>query len=63
MKIIETDNFARDYPDEKFLNVPRMTKESAVAVAEAINSAFPCNHSRYWEVVEDDYQLQGGFEP
>ena len=29
MKIIETDNFGRDYPDESFLPLPRMTKEHA----------------------------------
>lgn len=63
MRIIETDNFAGDYPDEQFVNLPRMTKEHARQVADAINDGFPEHSSRYWRVVDDDYVLQPRFEP
>lgn len=64
MKIIETDNFGGDYPDEKFLSLPPMTKEAAEMVADAINRV--CSgpdRPRFWRVVENDYTLQLGFEP
>ena len=63
-KIIETDNFGGDYPDEKFLNIPSTNKENAEAIAEAINNI--CSgpsSSRYWRVVERGYELSPGFEP
>lgn len=63
MQIIETDNFGGDYPAETFVNLPRMTKEHAERVADAINGGFPEDASRYWRAVDDDYTLQPGFEP
>lgn len=63
MKIVETDNFDGDYPDESFLNLPPMKREHAVWVANAINDGFGQNHDRYWKVVENDYVLSPGFEP
>ncbi len=63
MKIIETDNFGGDYPDEKFVNLPRMSKDHAEAVVKAINAGFRDDFNRYWRVVENDYKLQPGFEP
>jgi hypothetical protein len=63
MKIIETDNFGGDYPDEKFLNLPPLREEHARKIADAINGAFPECHRRYWRVVADDYKLLPGFEP
>lgn len=63
-RIVETDNFGGDYPNEKFLSpLPRMTEEHAKKVAEAINDGLPEDASRYWKVVGDDYILQPGFEP
>ena len=62
-RIIETDNFGGDYPDESFVNLPCMTKEHAQNVAKAINEGFPENSSRYWRVVDEGYKLQPGFEP
>lgn len=62
MKIIETDNFGQEYPDEKFLNLPLMTERNAKAVCTAVNSA--CSgpeHPRFWVVVKDDYKLRPGF--
>jgi len=65
MKIVETDNFGSDYPNEKFVNLPTMREENAKAVVEAINDGFPDPNymPRYWKVVKDDYKLQPGFEP
>ena len=63
MKIIETDNFDGDYPDEQFVNLPSMKEAHAEAVARTINDGFPTSHPRYWRVVADDYKLRPGFEP
>ncbi len=62
-RIVETDNYDRDYPDEKFVNLPPMLEKDAVAVAAAINLSFPGNHPRYWKVVPDNYVLSPAFEP
>lgn len=65
MKIVETDNFDGDYPDESFLNLPSMKESFAKAIADEINHSlnFYGVCPRYWKVVEDDYKLQPGFEP
>jgi hypothetical protein len=63
MRIIETDNFDGDYPDEKFLALPSLSKDHAQAVANAINDGFPKNYDRYYRVVPDNYKLVPGFEP
>lgn len=62
MRIVETDNYGGDYPDEKFLLFP-MDEEHAKTIADAINEAVGPNHKRYWKVVENDYTLLPGFEP
>jgi len=63
-RIIETDNFGRDYPDESFLPLPNMTSEAANRIADEINLACSgATASRYWRVVNADYTLQHGFEP
>ena len=64
-KIVNTDNFGSDYPDEKFLDLTFWTRDSALRVANAINAEL-CNDdhaSRFWKVVDSDYKLQPGFEP
>lgn len=63
MKIVETDNYGGDYPDEKFLNLPHLNKNRAQIICNAINDCFGEHYSRFWKVVEDDYKLQPGFEP
>ena len=64
VRLIDTDNFGRDYPDEKFYclgNSPlRLPREEAEEIAEILNRN--C-HLRFCRVVEDDYVLQGSFEP
>lgn len=61
-RIIDTDNFAGDYPDEHFWFWP-MVKEKAQNICDAINAAAGDNSSRYWKVVPYDYKLAPGFEP
>lgn len=63
MRIVETDDYGGDYPNEQFLNFPPLLQKSAERIAEAINESFPKDSARYWKVVEDDYILQSGFEP
>ena len=63
-RIIETDNYGGDYPNESFLRLPPTTRENAQRIADAINAAFCPEHGRrYWRVVPEDYVLQPGFEP
>lgn len=72
-RIVETDNFDGDYPNEKFLGhqdskgaftPSTFGAEQAERVAMAMINAFGGVHApRYWKVVESTYQLQPGFEP
>lgn len=64
-KIVDTDNFAGDYPDEKFVTgIPSLSKDKMQVIADAINKVASGGHApRYWKVVNDDYVLQPGFEP
>lgn len=65
-KVVETDNYGRDYPNEKFAT-PYIFRNSgeAEAVAKTLNDIFCStgNEDRYWKVVPEDYRLQPGFEP
>jgi hypothetical protein len=64
-KIVNTDNFGGDYPDETFLPLLFYTEDSARRVANAINKEL-CSDDhalRFWKVVDSDYQLVPGFEP
>lgn len=64
MKIINTDNFGGDYPDEQVVADVHYSKEFADVMCAAINAKFSGDTaSRYYKVVEDDYVLQPGFEP
>lgn len=61
-RIVETDNFGGDYPDEKFLLFP-MDEPTCRTIADAVNNYVGEHNSRYWKVVDYDYVLQPGFEP
>jgi hypothetical protein len=63
MKIVDTDNFGRDYPDEKLIAADIKIKRFAELMCEALNVDAGDNASRYYKVVEDEYVLQPGFEP
>ena len=63
MRIVETDNYGGDHPDESFL-LGSMSNKAARAITQEINKHY-CgpDSSRYWKVVENDYELKPGFEP
>lgn len=63
-RIVETDNFGGDYPNEKFVDLPRMNQQAAQRVADAINKECCSwdNAPRFWKVVHETYELKGGFE-
>ena len=61
-RIVETDNYGSDYPDERFLLWP-MAADKAQKIVDAINEAAGPGFLRYWKVVSNEYELQPGFEP
>lgn len=61
-RVVETDNFGRDFPDESFCG-PLLTEQNANLVADVFNEAVHPNHPRYWKVVSVEYKLQPGFSP
>lgn len=64
MKIIETDNYGRDYPDERFIVALSLPVNAAEEIATILNDHLSGPFSsRYYRAVKDDYQLQPGFEP
>jgi len=65
MRIVETDNFNGDYPNEKFLNIPNhISYEQAQNICNTINEACSSDRApRWWKVVDNDYKLKIGFEP
>src|ERR1700754_4949375 len=53
-KIVETDNFGGDYPDEKFVNVPPTSQQRAERLCVEINATFSGRTApRYWKVVPE----------
>jgi hypothetical protein len=62
MRIVNTDNFGGDYPNESFILWP-MRKDCAEKIADALNENAGPHASRFYKVVENDYVLQPGFEP
>lgn len=64
-KIVNTDNFGSDYPDESFVNLPATSLSKAQSIALAINNNLCPGgmEDRYYKVVPEDYILQPGFEP
>ncbi len=64
-RIVNTDNCNGDYPDERFIGLPPMSREAADEIAAVINKHL-CNSeycTRYYKVVPAGYALQPGFEP
>lgn len=62
-KIVQTDKYGRDYPDEKFVNLQSLPREACTAIAEILNECLGPDATRYYKVVNDDYRLSPGFEP
>jgi len=63
MKIVDTDNFRCDYPNERFVaeNIP--SKEMAETMCQALNRQGGDDSPRFYFVAEDNYVLVPGFEP
>ena len=68
MKIVDTDNFGGDYPDEKFLSFSRehngiqLTEDAAKKICEILNRGGKYS-LRYYKIVPNDYKLQPRFTP
>ena len=65
-RVIDTDNFDGDYPDESFVAVGSRTSEEAQRYADAANKQMGENAPRHLRVVkhiEITYVLKPGFEP
>lgn len=62
MRIIDTDNYGGDYPNERFW-FGRLTSWKAEELCKELNRIKPLGEDRYFQVVRDDYTLQPGFEP
>lgn len=62
MRIVDTDNYGGDYPNERFL-LWYMSEKHARKIVDVINEAAGPTSNRYWKVVDNDYELQSGFEP
>jgi hypothetical protein len=62
-RIVDTDNFGGDWPDEKFVGPEFLNKMDAEAFADGINAYNGDLAPRYHKVVEMPYELQPGFEP
>lgn len=62
-RIVETDNFGGDYPNESF-HGPSLAEHHAKTIADLFNGgAGGANSPRYFKVVEMPYELAPGFEP
>ncbi len=57
-RIVETDNYGGDYPNESF-HGPMMLRYTAEAVADLFNSG-RLDQARYYKVEEYTYKLQPG---
>jgi len=63
-RVVNTDNFGGDYPNESFVGPEYATQEEAEKEAEELNSKYGGDYApRYYKVVEMPYVLQPGFEP
>lgn len=63
-KIVNTDNYGSDYPDEKFIEgLPPISETALKEICKILNRECGQYSSRYYKVEPDDYELQPGFEP
>lgn len=61
-RVVNTDNFGSDYPNERFVGPECSTKAEAQTLADGSNG--PHDYSSRWhKVVELPYTLKPGFEP
>lgn len=63
-RVVNTDNFGGDYPDESFVFGEFATEVDAQITADSLNAQVDALYSpRYFKVVQMPYELQPGFEP
>ena len=62
-RVVNTDNFGGDYPDEWFVGPEYATKVEAQEVADIMNHDGGDLAPRFHKVVELPYELRPGFEP
>ena len=63
-RVVETDMFGGDYPDESFSSPSLRRKDAAEKIADILNEEWGGPHaSRFYKVVKMPYALQPGFEP
>lgn len=62
-RIVDTDNFGRDYPNERFVDEPFVLRSQAQTCADVLNDDQGEDGPRYFKVVQMPYTLQPGFEP
>lgn len=62
-RIVNTDNFGGDYPDERFVGEEFADEAKAREAAELLNNPEDIYATRYHKVVELPYELRPGFEP
>jgi hypothetical protein len=63
VKIVDTDNFGRDYPNETFFVDESMPLPVARAVVEKLNWSKNSTSERIYKIVPVNYVLEPGFEP
>jgi len=63
MKIVDTDNYGGDYPDEQDIAVGIKRGDHAIVMCQALNDWAGVAFQRYYKVVPDDYENRPGFEP
>lgn len=61
-RVVNTDNFGGDYPNEQWASEPT-TEKDAISLAQRMNGKLGDYSSRYNKVVRLPYTLQPGFEP
>jgi len=62
-RIVNTDNFGGDYPNESFVEGYYETEAAAQAQADWMNKQVGEHSARYFKVVKLPYELAPGFEP
>lgn len=63
MKIVDTDNFDGDYPNEKVIAENIKNLCLAKIMCNALNKQEGEQGLRYYKIVDDDYVLVPGFQP
>ena len=61
-RVVETDNFGGDYPNESFEG-PCMTYEDCERVAAIFNAVTGDGSDRFYKTEHESYKLAPGFEP